>query len=418
MAIGILVVVVGDDRQHRAEDLLLGDGHRVVDVGEDGRLHVVAGVETLGLAEPAGHDTGALVDALLDVALDAVPLGLRDERTHVHALLGRRLDLHRLGGGRGDGNALLVAGAGEEHAGVGGAGLAVVEVGGEHAAADGGGVVLDVVEDDVGRLAAELEGNPLDGAGGHLGHPLAGSGRTGERDHVDVGVGGDALADLGTGAHDHVEHAGRQADVVDDLGQDVGVERCDLGRLQHDGAAGGEGATDLAHDLVERVVPRRDAADDTDRLLDDQAVADRLLPLDLAEQVGVALHVHGGEPGLDHGGPGDRHADLAGDRLGDLGSTGHEALVEALEVLLALLDVGLAPGAERRLRRGHGLVDVGGDAVGDAAHDFLGRRVDHVDGAGTLGGDPGPVDVDLVVLAHVLCLMSLSAGGSPPLCHL
>ncbi len=207
---------------------------------------------------------------------------------------------------------------------MGGAGLAGVEVGGEDALGDDGGEV-GVVEHDVGRLATELEGDPLDGAGGHLGDPLAGPGRAGEADHVDAGMGGDRLADDRTGAGDQVEHAGRQADLVDDLGEDERVERGDLARLEHDGAAGGEGAADLADDLVERVVPRRDRADDTDRLLDDEAVADLLLELERVEQRGEGLHVAGGQAGLDHRRPGDRHADLAGDDLGDLGRCGPAA---------------------------------------------------------------------------------------------
>src|SRR6516165_2683903 len=38
----VVVTVVGDDDEHGTEDLLLGDLHLVVDVGEDGRLDVPA----------------------------------------------------------------------------------------------------------------------------------------------------------------------------------------------------------------------------------------------------------------------------------------------------------------------------------------------------------------------------------------
>ena len=41
----VVDVVVGDGDEHRAEDLLLGDGHLVVDVGEERRLDVPALVE-------------------------------------------------------------------------------------------------------------------------------------------------------------------------------------------------------------------------------------------------------------------------------------------------------------------------------------------------------------------------------------
>ena len=108
-----------------------------------------------------------------------------------------------------------------------------------------------------------------------------------------------ADADLRAGADDQVEHAGGQADLVDGLGQQVGVERGDLGRLQHHGAAGGEGRGDLADDQVQRVVPRRDGADDADRLLDDQAVADLAPELVALDEVGEGLPVatRRGRPG-------------------------------------------------------------------------------------------------------------------------
>ena len=76
---------------------------------------------------------------------------------------------------------------------------------------------------------------------------------------------------------DEVEHAGRQADLVDDLGEDERVQRRDLARLEHHRAAGGQRRRDLRGDLVQRVVPRRDRADDADRLAHDQRVADLLL---------------------------------------------------------------------------------------------------------------------------------------------
>ena len=99
-----------------------------------------------------------------------------------------------------------------------------------HPVGDGGGQV-GVGQDDVGRLAAELEGHPLDRAGGHLGHPLAGPGRAGEGHHVDVPVGGDGLADDRTEPGHQVEHAGRHADLVHDVGQHEGVERGHLAGL-------------------------------------------------------------------------------------------------------------------------------------------------------------------------------------------
>ena len=81
-----------------------------------------------------------------------------------------------------------------EHPGQRGAGLARVEVALRHA---GGDRLLEVgvVEDHVGRLAAELQRHRFTVARGQLRTRLPGAGGAGEGDHVDVGVGGDRLAD-------------------------------------------------------------------------------------------------------------------------------------------------------------------------------------------------------------------------------
>ena len=97
---------------------------------------------------------------------------------------------------------------------------------------------------------------------------------------------------------------------------DEGVERGHLTRLDHDGAAGGQGRGHLGGDLVQRVVPRRDAADHADGLPDDERVAHLLLPGEVGGHLGG-----GGErveraarPGRAGTGPG--HAHFVGDEVG------------------------------------------------------------------------------------------------------
>ena len=70
-------------------------------------------------------------------------------------------------------------------------------------------------------------------------------------------------------AIDEVEHARRHAGFVHHFGEQHRVHRRDFGRLQHHGAAGGQRGRHLAGDLVDRPVPRRDHADDADRLVFD-----------------------------------------------------------------------------------------------------------------------------------------------------
>ena len=75
---GILVLArVGDDGEHRPEDLLLGDAH-VVGADEDGGLVEEALVEALRPLAP-GQELGALFHARGDVALDPLALLLADQ---------------------------------------------------------------------------------------------------------------------------------------------------------------------------------------------------------------------------------------------------------------------------------------------------------------------------------------------------
>jgi hypothetical protein len=145
----------------------------------------------------------------------------------------------------------------------------------------------------------------------------------------------------GPGAGDQVEHAGGQAGVVDDLGEDVGVERGDLAGLEHHRAARGQRRGDLRRDLVQRVVPRRDAADDADRLLDHLGVGDLLLVLVGLRQLGGGGEGVDGQAGLDQLRQPLRHARLTGHDGGDLVHAGHEALGDPgaeLGPLLRVLD--------------------------------------------------------------------------------
>ena len=76
----LVLGVVGDDGQHRAEDLVPGDGHVAGHRGEHRRLHEEAGVETVGRLGPTGQQPGPLPDPLVDVGADPVPLDGRHQR--------------------------------------------------------------------------------------------------------------------------------------------------------------------------------------------------------------------------------------------------------------------------------------------------------------------------------------------------
>ena len=179
----VVLVGVADDRQHRTENFLPGDGHGVRHVGEHGGTHVVAVLvalgQVVGLASSAGDQSGALVNPSLDVALDAFPLGLRYQRTQPGAFgLGWA---HHLGIGCccGQLGGLVNPVSRDQEAGECRAGLAGVEVAGAHSLGNGGREV-GIVKDDVGRLAAQLLVDAGDIDGRHLCNPGTGPRRAGE----------------------------------------------------------------------------------------------------------------------------------------------------------------------------------------------------------------------------------------------
>ena len=165
-----------------------------------------------------------------------------------------------------------------------------------------------------------------------------------------AGMRGDRLADDAARSRHDVEHAGGQADLPGRLGEDEGAERRQFGRLEHHRAAGGERRRDLADHLVQRVVPRRDAADHADRLLHDQRVAELLLEPGLAEEPRVGADHRDRELGLHLGGVAERRADFVGDRLRDVGHARLHRRAELLEPRRPLLDGGRAPVAVERAR--------------------------------------------------------------------
>ncbi len=219
---------------------------------------------------------------------------------------------------------LLEALGGGEEARAGVAGLAGVEVDRLEGAGDGG-IDVGVGEDDVGRLAAELERDALEAPSGDGADLAPHGGGAGEGDLVDVGM-GDERGAGGAVAGEDVDDARREADLERELAEAKRRERGLLGGLEHDGAAGGEGGRELPGGHQQGEVPGDHLRADADGFA-----------------AGVAVHPGAGGDGqdgaLDLGGPAGEVAQVRG------GSAHVDVLREADGLaVVERLDLGELPG--------------------------------------------------------------------------
>ena len=195
-------------------------------------------------------------------------------------------------------------------------------------------VRVGVVEDDGGRLAAELEVHPAEGAAADGGRPARPAAV--EPVKVTLSTPGWATrwAPTSPPPGRMLTTPGGQADLVEDLGQEQGVERGLGRRLDHHGAAGEQGRDELADDQELRHVPRDDRADDADGLLAQEHVCavgagPALLPRVLRGDAGEGAEHRPGQRGLGQLGERDRRAHLGGDQGGHLLAPGAVSVGQA-----------------------------------------------------------------------------------------
>lgn len=208
---GLVLGAEGLDGEDRPEDLLADDAHLAVAVVEDGRLVEVAVLGALrgrlgALAAGAQHR--ALLEGGLDVHLDLGALLLGDQRAALDTVLGAASEADLLGAAGQFGDEAVPDRLLDDEAGAGRADLAAVDEAGVEGLVDGGVEALvggaGVGEDDVGVLAAELEGDLLDAGRGGLRDLGAADQTAGEGDQVDVGVLGEPRTDRVAGPGDDV----------------------------------------------------------------------------------------------------------------------------------------------------------------------------------------------------------------------
>ncbi len=238
-----------------------------------------------------------------------------------------------------------------------------------------------VVEDDVGGLAAELEGHLLVGAGDGTGDGLADVGGAGEGDLVDARVLDDRATGL-AGAGEDVDDTRREVGLLADLGEEQRGQRGGLGGLEDHRVAAGQGGGDLPRQHQQREVPRDDLAGDA------QGSGAVAAVLELVGPAGVVEEVRGDGRDVDVAGLLDRLAVVEGLQDGQLAAALLDDPGDPVEVLGALAARHRAPDLVVGLAGGlHRAVDVGGVGLRDLGEDLLGGGVDGLERGARAAGE-------------------------------
>lgn len=259
--VNVLELLDGDDG---AEDLFLGNLHVTSNVGEQSGLDEVALV-TVALTTLS--DGGTLLLAALDVVHDTLELELRDLGT-LEGVDGEGVTELVLGGTLLEASDefvvdLLV----DQDTRTGAAALAVVEEDTKVGPRDSV-VNVGIVEDNVGRLATQLESDLLQVTlGSGLQDHTANDGRTSEGNLVDVHVVGDGVTGHTTETRDDVDNTGGEASLLNEFTHVQTRERGLLSSFQDNGVTGRDGRTNLPCPHENREVPGNDLTANTNGLV-------------------------------------------------------------------------------------------------------------------------------------------------------
>ena len=253
-----------------------------------------------------------------------------------------------------------------------------------------GEVEVGVVHDDDPVLAAEFEVHVLEVLGGGLQHRDAGLARAGQRDHADIGMADDPVPHLAAEPVHEIDDAVGHAGLDEQLHEALPEHRRVVRGLEHHGVPAHECRDDLPGRNGDREVPRRDHADDADRLTDAHLeLVGQLRRRRLAEETPalaghVVAHV---DRFLDVAARLREHlAHLARHQLRQLVLVLGEQRAEPEQDLTALRRGNEPPARVRLLRRLHSAIDVLGRRPRERADQIA------VGGAPALEGLAGGID--------------------------
>src|SRR5690606_2300850 len=247
-------------------------------------------------------------------------------------------------------------------------------------------VKVGIVEDDEGRLAAQLERELLPGTRGRDADEAADFGGSRECDLVHAIVVDERLA-RATVARDDVHDAGGQANLLAQLRETQRRERRELGGLEYHRVPHGQCRRDLPREHEQREVPRDDLADDADGLVSGELGARELRP------PRVVVEVPGDERDVDVTGLADGLAVVERLEHREHARVLLYAPRNGVQVAGARVVGERAPCRERSSRGTHRRVDVGSTALRDGGKRLCGRRVYRVEVLALDRVGPGAADV-------------------------
>ncbi len=288
-----------DDAGHGSEDFFLGHAHVVGNIAEQG------GTQEAALGEfafcgslAAAENCSAFFLADFHVFENLLHLALVDLAAHLGGRIKRQADLDGVEALYGLGDELVVDAFLYKDTGACAADLALVEED-AHLQAVHGHFKVAVIEEDVGRLAAQFQRGRNDAVGCSQGDLTADFGGAGEGQLAEALVVQHVLAGLAAGTGDDVEDACGN-DILHQLGQFQHAERGFAGRLDNCAAAAGQHGGQLPGSHQEGEVPGNNLADNTDGLAHDNAecivvqeVAGTFFSQDAAGKVTEVLGRHG-----------------------------------------------------------------------------------------------------------------------------
>ena len=362
-------------------------------MGKHRGTDIETAVQPIGSPRAPCRDGRTFGDAGCDQRLDLVELSAGDDRTDVRVgggIAGSNRGCHRV-----EAFAYFVHPVGgDEHPRRRIAGLPGV---GDKRAKPGFscGGDIGIGQDDIRRLTAEFLMNALDRRRGGAGDLDSGAGRSGERDHIDFGMGAQRGARFGSITVDQVEHTRRYAGGFEHLGPDLGRKRRQLRRLENHRATGGQRRSNFGGDLVDRPVPRGDQCTDPDRLADNPGITARFLERELLEDIERHLQVDVADPGMELLGQHAWGAHFLGDCSGEIAAALAILIDDRFEQIDSFAAGAARPCRKCAPRRHHRAVNIGRAGQADFTGWLFGRRVNHRESAGNRWVDPFAIDEEL-----------------------